>query len=79
MDCGIDTNEIYEYYGVYDHVWLLANPAKDGMLCVGCLEKRLRRRLTPYDFTNWPINFVFKQSDRLRSRIYGEQAEVVVS
>ena len=69
IDCGVDTAEIHEYYGLLDQVWVLANPGWDGMLCVGCCERRLGRQLTPYDFTQWPINFIFKYSDRLLDRM----------
>jgi hypothetical protein len=50
---------------VHDDVWVAAgmkprNPEDDvdhsGFLCIGCLEKRLRRKLTPQDFTSDPIN-----------------------
>jgi len=27
-----------------------------GLLCIGCLERRLGRRLTPADFTDAPAN-----------------------
>ena len=37
-------------------LWPQANPDYDGMLCVGCLEARLGRRLTPSDFTGVPLN-----------------------
>jgi hypothetical protein len=50
---------------VHDDVWVAAgmkprNPEDDvgqsGFLCIGCLEKRLRRKLTPQDFTSDPVN-----------------------
>ena len=51
-DCGIDTNEIGEYYMVRDKVWGAAAgiPPNGGMLCVACLERRLGRQLTRDDF-----------------------------
>lgn len=66
LDCGIDT--IDEYYSVWDDVWLRANPSGDGMLCIGCLERRLGRRLTALDFTAAPINFE-RRGPRVRERI----------
>jgi len=69
MDCGVNTVDIDEYYGVWDDIWLFANPADFGMMCIGCLEHRLGRKLTPIDFTDWPINRVFPQSDRLKDRL----------
>ena len=51
-------DEHYEVYTVRDSVWKRAGMEPwNGCLCVGCLEKRLGRRLKPKDF-NWndPIN-----------------------
>jgi hypothetical protein len=58
-----------EWYIVSDSVWdaagmpteLLVFPAgpvewRPGLLCIGCLECRLGRRLTPDDFDDWPVN-----------------------
>lgn len=80
-DCGQDTDKINEYYMVHDSLWGAAgmetNEAftqgltntylPDGMLCVGCLENRIGRRLTPADFTDAPINSE-DASDRLKNR-----------
>jgi hypothetical protein len=38
-----------------------------GCLCVGCLEKRLGRRLRPKDFTRRPLN-TMTGTDRLIER-----------
>jgi hypothetical protein len=65
----MDTSKGNEYYSIWDDIWALANPAIDGMLCIGCLEERLERKLNPVDFTDWPINYVFNQSDRLKDRM----------
>jgi hypothetical protein len=44
--------------------------AHDDFLCIGCLEKRLGRKLTPDDFTNAPINRPDHwHSDRLADRL----------
>ena len=56
LDCGEDTNTIDEYYVVRDAVWREAHPARLGMLCIGCLEGRLGRRLTTADFPEAPLN-----------------------
>ena len=70
MDCDVHTGDIDEYYMVHDTVWLYANPAMDGMLCVGCLEERLGRVLTPDDFTDYPVNENFgNKSERLLERL----------
>src|SRR5260370_42425693 len=57
----IDTQS--EVYTVKAKVWKAANlkgetwEAWGGCLCIGCLEKRLHRRLTPKDFMpNHPFN-----------------------
>jgi hypothetical protein len=56
-DCGFDTlnPEGHEWYMVTGAAWEpVAADAK--FLCVGCLEGRLGRRLTPADFAPWAIN-----------------------
>jgi hypothetical protein len=61
-----------EYYILRDEVWLSANPKREGMLCIGCVETRIGRRLTPEDFTDVPINRDDKgwqKSKRLLSRL----------
>jgi hypothetical protein len=63
-DCGRPTlprADRSEWYMVHKHVWLDAQPWNDhggvvGYLCVGCLERRLGRRLGPADFTDAPVN-----------------------
>ena len=71
VDCRVDTNRIDEYYAVRDDVWPLARLG--GMLCVGCLERRIGRRLAPGDFIHrsreafpWPASP--RLADRLGSR-----------
>lgn len=54
LDCLVDTGRIGEHYMLRDSVW--NSVASDGMLCVGCLEIRLGRRLTREDFNNSHIN-----------------------
>jgi hypothetical protein len=60
LDIELTWND--ETYIVYDHVWKAAGMKGewgDGVLCIGCLEKRLGRKLTPYDFpTNHPYNML---------------------
>jgi hypothetical protein len=54
-DCGRDTAR--EYYKVHDSVWAQTGLGpKDGELCIGCLEKRIGRRLQPQDFPPANIN-----------------------
>lgn len=66
-DCKVNTHKINEYYGVKDSIWKLAKGGKS-MLCVGCLEVRIGRKLTPEDFSGAPINFISPQSERLSAR-----------
>lgn len=76
LGCGVSTAEdgVNEYYMVQAEVWAAANPKRRGMLCIGCLETRLGRRLTPEDFTHAPINSIIEwHSERLRSRIEGRE------
>lgn len=82
-DCGVDTTPEppagWEYYMVHDPVWAAAGmPVPDdpegfvgeGILCIGCLEKRLGRKLTPDDFTGAPVNWPsVMMSARLFSRV----------
>src|SRR2546430_1806617 len=45
------------FYMIHDRLWERAGMApKGGYLCIGCLEKRLGRRLRPADFTAAPLN-----------------------
>jgi hypothetical protein len=79
LDCKVSTAEdgVNEYYMVNLELWMQVNPARKGMLCIGCLETRLGRRLRPDDFTHAPINSVREwHSERLRSRIEGREERV---
>lgn len=62
-DCGVDgLAPGGEWYMVYDEVWQRAWPGSRGkiysqeFLCIGCLEKRIGRTLTAFDFTDAPVN-----------------------
>jgi hypothetical protein len=57
---------------VKDHVWYVeARMPDQGQLCIGCLERRIGRRLKRRDFTNYPVNFSspWRQSMRLKVRL----------
>lgn len=71
MDCAVNTAKIEERYSLKNEVWQQANPRIKGMLCVGCVEKRLGRELTCADFTDVPLNGWKCQSERLRKRVEG--------
>lgn len=70
-DCRVDTQRNGEYYMVHDEIWALAGlDVCDGMLCIGCLERRLDRELTRADFPDVPINQgFFPQSQRFLDRL----------
>ena len=71
-DCG---NDYDEYYMVHDHVWKTGGLAEDGgMLCIGCLEKRIGRRLCCDDFPDCQTNRRDDQSLRLKDRIAKDAA-----
>ena len=55
-DCGHDTGKMKEFYFVRTDLWLTVMPTVEGMLCIGCLEARLDRRLVATDFTDASIN-----------------------
>lgn len=66
LDCGAHTTPCtgkrgcrhigrWEHYMVLPEVWAAARMGK-GYLCIGCLERRLGRRLQPEDFSGLPIN-----------------------
>jgi hypothetical protein len=66
-DCGYDYDE---YYMVHDDIWQ-THGVGDGMLCIGCLEKRLGRQLCRQDFTGGTIDNSDsgRKSLRLRDRL----------
>jgi hypothetical protein len=46
----------FEMFIVHDHVWQKAGMGdRDGRLCIGCLEKRIGRRMTPADLPDHPF------------------------
>ena len=47
-DCGVNTKDS-EFYMVCDKIWEQVQGGED-YLCIGCLEKRLGRKLTRSDF-----------------------------
>lgn len=74
LDCGVNTAAIGEYYMLQEEVWAEATgpDGGNGMLCIGCLEKRLARQLKPCDFTDAAVNLTWAdRSPRLRSRVLG--------
>jgi hypothetical protein len=62
-----------EIYMVHSWIWHQAGMAEfGGCLCIGCLEQRLGRRLTPSDFSDHAFNSPrLPASPRLRNRRLG--------
>jgi hypothetical protein len=52
MDCELNTSRLREHFMLEQDVWesIIRLSERDGMLCVGCVELRLGRTLTPDDF-----------------------------
>ncbi len=82
-DCGHDTRAMGELYMVESNLWGLASAAwperglaQAHMLCIGCLERRIDRKLCRFDFTKAPLNWEQgrKRSLRLRNRLQRERA-----
>ena len=72
VDCSVNTLDINEYYMVHNHLWPIGSD--DGMLCIGCLEKRIGRTITSADFTDCLLNnpcYETARSDRLLNRLIG--------
>ena len=64
----------HEYYSVNDEIWKVAG-MDSGFLCIGCLERRIGRSLTPDDFKDCPINDPDEpwHTPRLASRLAGTE------
>jgi len=78
-DCRWLTTALGEFYMVHDHLWgqacQVSPRAIPRFLCIGCLEERLGRMLTPEDFTDCLLNDPDKPqgaSSRLRKRLTGK-------
>jgi hypothetical protein len=53
---GFQYDDRFEMFIVHDHVWQKAGMEEwGGCLCVGCLERRIGRRLIPADFPDHPF------------------------
>jgi hypothetical protein len=65
-DCDADVYGLGEWYMVRDRIWPDEVP---GALCIGCLEARAGRELTPSDFADVPCNRWTPRSQRLLDRL----------
>jgi len=82
-DCDVDTSDIDEYVMIDEDLWESCtaqeereNPEGERhrlVLCIGCIEKRIGRRLTSHDFpTDVPLNWStvdHTESVRLQNRM----------
>jgi hypothetical protein len=67
--CPTEINDASEVYMVRNKVWAKAGmQAFDGCLCIGCLEKRLGRKLKPKDFLRDHVFNRWPCTPRLRDR-----------
>lgn len=66
LDCNVDTGQIGEHYFINTSTWLNVVGSNKGMLCIGCLEIRLGRKLNIYDFPTVYINSLRNGSKSLR-------------
>jgi hypothetical protein len=56
IDCGKNTENSGELYIVPNELWASSGlDSTDGMLCLGCLERRIGRPLVPGDFELAPL------------------------
>lgn len=69
--CGVDTDEIDEYYMVQFDIWQTFVPKEHlrQVLCIGCLEGYLGRQLISEDFIEAPVNYTRDKSERLLNRM----------
>jgi hypothetical protein len=78
------TDQVWEQAGMTDtRQWLSEHPGTPTgptggpghYLCIGCLENRLGRRLTPADFPGTPINRIdwHRKTTRLAARLTGTE------
>lgn len=56
LDCKVDTSKLNEHYMLVDSTWSLTGLGKYGMLCIGCVELRIGRKLVKSDFNNSYLN-----------------------
>ncbi len=70
LDCGQDTGHhgLREYYMLRDAIWKKICNIR-GMLCIGCVERRLGRVLTRSDFTACPLNNPRDPQDAFSKRL----------
>lgn len=73
-ECSVNCAETYEDFMVQHELWLSVCKKKE-VLCVGCLEERLGRKLNKHDFLFVPINnyFAYVKSERLYDRLTREK------
>lgn len=72
LDCEVDTGKIGEHYMLKDSTWNKVHNSNVGMLCIGCFEIKLGRKLIPSDFNDSHVNRIasgYTKSNRLCQRL----------
>ena len=72
-ECGVNVIEIGEYYMLNPDIWerQLGLGWTDN-LCLGCLEARLGRKISPSDMCSFPsYPWMMPSSIRLKHRLFG--------
>jgi len=74
IDCGENTHIIGEYYMLKNSIWhqIIRIKERGKMLCIGCVENRLGKKLCKNDFLpDAPINSISLgyKSSRLLNRL----------
>jgi hypothetical protein len=55
-DCDVATYVNQQYFMLHDELWARVAPKSGAMLCLSCVEVRLRRPLDERDFASVPLN-----------------------
>jgi len=76
-DCKIDTTNIGEFYMLKHTIWNSIATKKE-ILCISCIEKRLKRQLIATDFLDCKLNrdLSRKRSQKLKNRMEGIKNEM---
>jgi hypothetical protein len=72
-DCGVNVVTIGEFYMLTPNIWeRQLGLGWDDNLCIGCLEKRLGRKVSMNDMSSFPhYSWMQPTSIRLKHRLFG--------
>ena len=71
MICGANVVKIKEFCMIWSTLWKRAVPKnkRSGMLCIGCIERKLKRKLSRKDFIHTALRLrLTRASKRLQNR-----------